>query len=404
MSTHRTEGFFNPGFFSHLPTVSLSSTEVIKRLVLGLDFDGCTDTQLARDKLSTDIANFVLEHPEIESLDFIVSSLRQNFYLDYYNAAIQNPTDERGRTQSCTALADGLLRDTTFKIYELFRKNNLTRTIPKVTFHPLLLSDILNDFVDGTTFSKMEEFQHYSQPPEAGMCSVTVENRKGQDISLAAYDRFTGMFEPPDENPSFDFYDTSKILLLWIQMQFFANLFGKTVPFRFRFVDDNSDIIDGVMQFFQKNRHLMPENCSFECLYMSSNDHHYPPEYKPGAVIKGAGPLHETYRSLGATITHEVFKHCAWDDEEAKTLKIKELLLTLNPCDIAVQSERDLELDCKMSEATSTERYSVTSIAQRSVQMEKLPMKLLHGAEEDEEDFDSEVAAMTLSMLSGSRW
>lgn len=372
MSSHRTEGFFNPGFFSHPSTLSISSTEVIKRLVLGLDFDGCTDSRIARDKLSADIANFVLEHPEIESLDFIVSSLRQNFYLDYYNAALRNPRDDLGRTQSCTALNEGWLRDTSAKIDDLFIKHHFTRTIPKMSFHPVLLSDIFNDFNDGTTFSKMEEFQHYTQHLGSGACSVTVENRSGQEISLAAYDEFTGVFQPPNKNASFDFYDTSKILLLWIQMQFFANSFGTGQPFRFRFIDDNSDIIEGVTQFFQKNRHLMPENCWFECLYMSSNLHHYPPEYKPGTVIKGIGPLHEAYRWIGSNIPREVVAHCAWNDEEAKTLKIKELLLTLNPCDTALQSGGDLDLAVV--------------------------------ADEDEDDFDSEAAARILSMMAGDHW
>ena len=332
MSTQRFEHSVRQRFFS--PTMIATPPELITHLVLGLDVDGCTDRILARSKLADDIAHFVLEHPELESIDYIISSLRQNFILDYRNA-VNNPLDEMGRTQSCTVLSEGFLNDVQMKIQTLFAEKNIQRPIPSIRFHPVLLGDILNHFSDGASLDKMADFHHYSHYPDADDPYVTIQNRLNEDVSVAYFDKYMQSFESASEfdaeHPANDFYDTSKIVLIWFQMQYFAHVFGKDKPFTFRFVDDNLDIIAGITQYFRKNRYLIPANCSLEYMYMSSNFHHYPPEYKAGKPIKGVGQIYDAYRDMVADIARTVSASCAETDEDQKTRKIKELFGSLNP-------------------------------------------------------------------------
>ena len=259
MSTSRQENSYSPSFF-----IAPQTAEEMNRFVLGLDFDGCTDKQIARAKLSDDVANFVVDHPEIEELDVIISSLRQTLLLDYLNAHY-NPVDDQGRRQSCTAITENFLDDVVWKITLLFERNRIERPVPNIRFHPLLLSDIYYGLNYGTTFSIMGDCEHYTQLPLDEDGYVTATNLADETAYLAYYNAEIGMFEDVLERPTagFEFADTSKCLMLWTQMQYFAqNVYQPGQPFVFRFVDDKPDIIELVTLFFRKHPHLVPENCS----------------------------------------------------------------------------------------------------------------------------------------------
>ena len=197
-------------------------------------------------------------------------------------------------------------------------------------------------------------------------------------------------------------------------MHYFAHVFGKDNPFTFRFVDDNLDIIGGVTKYFRKNRYLMPENCSLECMYMSSNYDHYPPEYKAGKPIKGTGPLHESYRDMASKIARNVSASCAEYDDAAKTLMIKKLFCTWNSTNEEYSSDDELEsVGGAAKEDTSTTnreelRFSTVSQLQL-VRPAARPATLLFSmqklVQEDDtdEDFDSLSATAVLPSLTGSR-
>lgn len=331
MSTYRQELSYSPSFF----TVSKPAEE-IKRFALGVDFDGCTDIQVARAKLSDDVANFVVDHPEIEELDVIISSLRQTLLLDYSNAH-HNEVDEQGRRQSCTTITESFLDDVKWKIRLLFEKNRINRSVPNIRFHPLLLSDIYYGLNYGTTFGIMDDCEHYTYLPLDEDGYVTVTNLADEPAYLAYYNEKEGMLEDVWERPTagFEFADTSKCLLLWTQMQYFAqNVYQPGQPFTFRFVDDNPDIIEAVTLFFKEYPHLVPENCSLETMYMSSNYAHYSPETpktKPSKVVTGIGVVTEEYRTVCSKIALHVVENCDQGYFSAKEAMVRELLLEWNP-------------------------------------------------------------------------
>lgn len=379
MSTQRFEKpIFDPRLFSGTNGLANSLQEQIKRLVFGLDFDGCTDKVIARTRLRDDIANFVIAHPEIEELDFIISSLRQEFFLDYYNACVHNSVDDQGRTQSCTEL-EKWTAELSAKIRSLFELNNITTPIPKITFHPLLLSDIFNNLEDGVTLGKMKECKHYTEVNITNPY-VTVKDLRDREINLAYFNQITNVFETvgPAGRPPFAFCDTSKILLLWIQMHYFAQV-HKGQPFVFRFIDDNLEVINEANVFFRKHPYLIPHNCSFETMYMSSNFHHYPPEYKPTKAIKGAGIIQENHREIAYDIVSTISYLCLDEDYEGKKCMIKELLLGAYApthddyaSDDSSDSLQEINHQLKFYNA---QEFSMTQIERPSVSVE--PTKLL---------------------------
>ncbi len=274
----------------------------------------------------------MVDHPEIEELDVIISSLRQTLLLDSDNAHA-NPVDEKGRKQSCTAITEDFLSDVKWKIALLFEKNRIMRPVPKITFHPLLLSDIYYGLHYGTTFKKMQEFQHYTCLPFNKRGFVQAKNLLNKPADLAHYNRKMHKLEKVwnSNTPGFEFADTSKLLMLWVQMQYFAqDVYEPGQPFVFRFVDDNQDIIEAVTQFFQAHPLLVPENCSLESLYMSSNYDHYPPETTPCKIVTGLGAVHDQYRTLCNDIAVHVLDHCDRNDFDAKEAMIRSLLLEHN--------------------------------------------------------------------------
>ncbi|MGV3740181.1 MAG: hypothetical protein ACO1N3_02680 [Gammaproteobacteria bacterium] len=340
MSTRRFEKpIFDPRLFSDTNGVANSLQEEIKRRVFGLDFDGCTDKVIARTRLRDDITNFVIAHPEIEELDFIISSLRQEFLLDYYNACVHNSVDDQGRTQSCTEL-EKWVAELKAHISAVYKREHITSPIPKITFHPLLLSDIFNYLADGITFGKMKECKHYTEINITNPY-ITVNNLNGCEVNLAYFNQKIGGFERvgPDDSPPLAFCDISKILLLWIQMQYFAQI-HKGQPFVFRFIDDNLTVINEVNVFFAKHRYLIPGICSFETMYMSSNFHHYPPKYKPSKAIKGEGVIQENYRAIAYDIVATIAGVCEKNDYEGKKDMIKDMLIN------AYIPEHDYDSDC----------------------------------------------------------
>ena len=255
MTSDRSDQLSKHSFFLSLEAVRPQS---IKHMVLGLDFDGCTDTCVARAKLSDSVANFVVDHPEIERLDVIISSLRQTFLLDYFNAHY-NGRDDQGRHQSCAAIEEELLNAMDWKIDLLFKRNRINQPAPMIRFHPLLMSDIYNGFECGTTFAKIKEFQHYLPELVKKTNVVQANNFLGQSIFIAKYNRTKRVFEPfTTPYGSYECSDTSKVLTLWVQLQYFSNLYGADQPFVFRFVDDKPKTIQKVTDFFAQYPDLVP--------------------------------------------------------------------------------------------------------------------------------------------------
>ncbi len=292
-----------------------------KHHVVAIDFDGCTDTKFARAKLSDAIANDVITHPHIEVIEIIVASLRQSFLLDYFNAI------HKGKykgVQSCTLLLEDFFYDLHWKIGLLFKKNKIQRPVPRITFNSLLLSDILNYLQDGTTFDMMSKYRHYTLTSEK---MVAVKSREGKKVSLAYYNRQTDAFEAAATNAAFEFADTSKILLLWVHMHYFAEKYGKNTPFIYRFVDDVPEILNGIRSFFGAYPGLIPKKCALACESQSTNVHIYPSILSSDDLIQGTGDTNQYYRGIYWDIAFGVEQQFSEQDTPQKTKMIKHLLL-----------------------------------------------------------------------------
>lgn len=292
-----------------------------KHHVVAIDFDGCTDTKFARAKLSDAIANDVITHPHIEVIEIIVASLRQSFLLDYFNA--MHNGKYKG-VQSCTLLLEDFFYDLHWKIALLFEKNKIQRPVPRITFNSLLMSDILNHLQDGTTFDMMSRYRHYTLPRKK---MVAVKSREGKKVSLAYYNCQTGEFEAAATHAAFEFADTSKILLLWVHMHYFAEKYGKNTPFIYRFVDDVPEILNGIRKFFGAYPGLIPKKCALACEPQSTNDHIYPSTLSSDSLIQGTGDRSQYYRRVYWDIAFGVDKQCSEQDTLQKTDMIKRLLL-----------------------------------------------------------------------------
>lgn len=154
MSKNKTD---HNSFF--LGSKNIPSYDMPTSLVVGVDFDGCTDTELARARLCDDIVNYVLDNPYLKSVIVIIASLRQTFMLDYLNAD-NNARHFNGERYSCSLLNGEFMSTLKQRIHEVFELNHLPEPVPEVLFCKLMMSDISNHLKMGETFTKISEFHH----------------------------------------------------------------------------------------------------------------------------------------------------------------------------------------------------------------------------------------------------
>lgn len=91
------------------------------------------------------------------------------------------------------------------------------------------------------------------------------------------------------------FFDQTKISTIYTQLHYFAEKYPDT-PIVFTFKDDRKDILDGLMQFYQKNTHLMPKNIT---LVLEQKNHSplAPHEVFDKTEIIGEGLIDYDYRT-----------------------------------------------------------------------------------------------------------
>ena len=246
-----------------------------KHLVYSLDFDGCTDTETSRHVLAQLISQIAKNIPELQSLTYLIGSLRQYLDQDIFNAVYNAPHHE-GMEQSCT-----LLEDAFDELVNTELRQRLSSLC--ITFNRFLAGDLYNNLTPGTTFQKMQEYAVNSL-----MFNPYVKNKRQQTLCLLPEQN---KFKLPESN---SFVDCTKVSTLYMQMQFMAEQYPSNDDFTFIFVDDREDILNNLHQVYKLHSQLIPKNCRLELVQYDSNGC-YNDRLFMG--IQGRGELNESWQS-----------------------------------------------------------------------------------------------------------
>ena len=317
-------------------------------LVLSLDFDGCTDTRKARDKLIKFIIAYCSVRPHYKFVAIAIGSLRQSVLTDYYNAVMHYKT-HGNQLVSCSLLLNEFAQELAVCL-----RKALNLRAPKVQRINLLTSDLFNDLEIGTTLKQMdpstyvkmltaechrpipisiqdtsgneiseltqeqfqawynqltceydeagvkhflqswsvglEEFEEYKQWRDTWQPSqITAQNKFGQQISLLT----TALNQPAYPGNSIKFDDTSKILVLFVLHQFVANKIKKA--FDTLHLDDRTDLLEPIDLFYQTHPTLLPLNSVYQSVVWNSDEEFDASQVQMGPVILGKGPVNSMY-------------------------------------------------------------------------------------------------------------
>jgi hypothetical protein len=203
-------------------------------LALSLDFDGCLAlSQSLFPKLEENPA-LLLENNQ-PLVDYIVVSLRANPQITRLIVLVGSAR------QSYRANKRGMENNqngSCFHLIPLFLellKEKIGKDFPHVYFEfdPILTADIYG----GTPLG--ENFRHAT--------NETVAQQEGYSFSSVC----------PDE---------SKLFIAYIHLHYLLSLKLKEIgacEVRYEHVDDNSDILQGLLRFFSKHAHFIPEQVTF---------------------------------------------------------------------------------------------------------------------------------------------
>ena len=145
-------------------------------LVLNIDFDGCTDTPLARQKLADYIVSICLENPHYKEISIIIGSLRQSLLLDLINAH-NNAYAHDGQLFSCAIILDEFYSILNVKLQKL------PHTPPKVNKINFLTYDLYNNLPIGTTFNSMQTKTYNQMFNPQNFDSLPIVDNQGENIS-----------------------------------------------------------------------------------------------------------------------------------------------------------------------------------------------------------------------------
>lgn len=328
----------------------INHRDIPDTLVLSLDFDGCTDTPEARNKLIEFIIAYCSARPYYKFVAIAIGSLRQSVLTDYYNAVIHYKT-HGNQLVSCSLLLNEFAKELAVCL-----RKALNIRAPKVQRINLLTSDLFNDLEIGTTLKQMEpstyvkmrtvechrpipisiqdtsgnevseltqeqfqawynqltceydeagvksflqswsveleQFEEYKQWRDTWQPSqITAQNKFGQQISLFT----TELNQPSYPGNSIKFDDTSKILVLFVLHQFVANKIKKA--FDTLHLDDRTDLLYPIDLFYQTHPTLLPLNSAYQSVAWNSDEDFDASQVKMGPVILGKGPVNSMYES-----------------------------------------------------------------------------------------------------------
>ena len=247
-------------------------------LVVALDFDGCADERIVREKLRARIVQLVRENPICKNVIVCIASLRQSVWLDFFNS-------RSGREEpyvSCSILGTSFV-------------DALQATLGEdisVSFEALLAYDIYNRLEEGSTFQAMQQinYRHCHQQREPK--SLSIKNTAAESVEMFAW---AGVHFSASKSvlKELSMADGFKRDICHMLMQQISIKLGADQRFSFLMVDDKGDILKKLMRFLGAHRALIPSNCSFKgmqhCTYSAAHAEYIPfPEMN---WIRGSGTM-----------------------------------------------------------------------------------------------------------------
>lgn len=319
-------------------------------LVLSLDFDGCTDTPKARQKLINYIIMYCLKNPQYDTIAVAIGSLRQSVATDYANAEIHY---QRFGNQliSCSLL---LTEFTTTLATQL--KTVLKAKAPKVQNIKMLTSDILNDLPIGTTLNAMQTreyariseackpwsifiqdiynrcelietysdeafeywyknnikdldenrlekflshwgidadyFEDYVKWRKSKLPAITVTNNSGYEQPLLVAERCCY----PHQASSVLLNDTSKVFTLYALHQYLNTHPKFKKPFHLLHFDDKEELLIGIEKFYSTNPMFMAAGVSYQSVLWNARSRFEPTHIKERDIIYGTGLANQNFK------------------------------------------------------------------------------------------------------------
>lgn len=228
--------------------------EPVKILVTSIDFDGCADTQERKQRIIDDILTLVARYQSLKRIVILIGSLRQSVACDYMNAK-NNAGNHNGELLSCQEIGTDFFDN----LANALSLCNHAKQAPIIQFEPLMISDILNGFDVGETYEALHTFNE--ELKKTNYLNTFVLQLKNQSM----LDLLNNSREPHVKH-CLEWYDTSKVSTLLVQMHYiakkYAHLTSKAI--HFRFYDDRSDILENLYCSLNQGE-MVPKQLNFDC-------------------------------------------------------------------------------------------------------------------------------------------
>ncbi len=244
-------------------------------LVVGIDFDGCSNTEAAREKLKTFIVDFVQENPDYKKLIVCIASLRQSVWLDFVGAA----QSKDGFFETCSILGTDF--------FEVL-KASVGASI-EVFFEPILTYDVYHNLLPGTTFEAMQDVDYQTcleDKEESYLSGRDINNKPVQMFSWTG-SRFGLSVDVID---NWSMANVSKQDICYMLMHHIARYLGDG-EFTFLLIDDLASMLFELECFFKENADVVPSTCSFRGIQFDHQNNAFPPSSMVTDCIQGYGKI-----------------------------------------------------------------------------------------------------------------
>ncbi|MCD8542608.1 MAG: hypothetical protein LRY69_04150 [Gammaproteobacteria bacterium] len=283
---------------------------------LVVDFDGCTGTEDARNRLiDYIIAKTEVNLEKIDEVCIIIGSTRSmGLYYDFMASHLHNL---RGNPhKSCAVLGGDFIAQLQQKMSE-----KLNDTV-RVSFNDIMIADLLNNLELGTHYNLMKKYAKNYSEWSKGENSISVKEENKEYLTIAPKN-------PTSTNPSRinyktnmrSLYDEHKLLMLYTIMQY-LKIQHPQKPQLISFVDDRHDILSNLNNFFSGNPTLVPNNMTL-VLKQHCIAGHQQPQFSMKNNIIGTGENQQNYQHLTQAIANEFnlyLQQAPWDSERTDSL------------------------------------------------------------------------------------